>query len=48
MFDELIGRDGFDVWPHLIALAVAYVLALPTAGTASERREARASGRFRW
>ena len=29
MFEQLFGRDDFNLWPHLVALAVAYVLAFP-------------------
>lgn len=29
MVEQLFGSDNFDVWPHLVALAVAYALAFP-------------------
>lgn len=29
MFDQFLGADHFDIMPHLVALAVAYLLALP-------------------
>jgi putative Mg2+ transporter-C (MgtC) family protein len=35
---ELLGADSFDLWPHLAALLLAYVLALPI-GWNRERQE---------
>jgi putative Mg2+ transporter-C (MgtC) family protein len=35
---ELLGADSFDLWPHLAALMLAYVLALPI-GWNRERQE---------
>ena len=29
MIDQVPGLSGFNIWPHFVSLAVAYVLALP-------------------
>ena len=42
MLDELISTDQFDIVPHLFALAVAYVLALPIGW--NREREERSAG----
>ena len=42
MLDELISTDKFDIVPHLFALAVAYVLALPIGW--NREREERSAG----
>ena len=42
MSEELFGADGFDILPHLIALAIAYVLAFPIGW--NREREERSAG----
>ena len=42
MTEQLFGSDGFDLLPHLTALAVAYVLAMPIGW--NREREERSAG----
>ena len=38
MFEQLFGSNNFNIWPHFVALAAAYLLALPI-GWNRERQE---------
>ena len=42
MFDQLLGPDKFNIVPHAIALAIAYILALPIGW--NREREERSAG----
>ncbi len=42
MIEQIFGADTFNVWPHFIALAVAYLLALPIGW--NREREERSAG----
>ena len=42
MLDRFFGADGFDLMPHLVALAIAYLLALPIGW--NREREERSAG----
>ena len=42
MIEQIFGADTFNVWPHFIALVVAYLLALPIGW--NREREERSAG----
>lgn len=48
MFERLLGPDQFDILPHLVAIGIAYFLAVHIGWNREKTDKARAAGPFRW